>query len=130
MREEIMKLVMIALLGFMVLAGCEQQTNADDAKKATALGGEKAMQGEFKEAINLYDKAINVNPNDAYIYFNRGAAKLNLGDFDGAIADFTKTIELNPKLKSPAYKSRAMAKRMKGDEEGAKRDMKIYYDGE
>jgi tetratricopeptide repeat protein len=33
---------------------------------------------------------------DAFVYNNRGVAKGLKGDFDGAIADLTKAIELKP----------------------------------
>ena len=32
----------------------------------------------------------------AEYYYNRGLAKSDLQDYDGAIADYTKAIELNP----------------------------------
>ena len=32
----------------------------------------------------------------AEYYYNRGNAKYDLQDYDGAIADYTKAIELNP----------------------------------
>ena len=34
----------------------------------------------------------------AYDYFNRGVAKGEKQDYDGAIADYTKAIELHPKF--------------------------------
>ena len=47
---------------------------------------------------------------DATVYYGRGLAKSAKGDQDGAIADFSKAIELNPKL-AVAYFNRGLAKR-------------------
>ena len=42
-------------------------------------------------------------------YFNRGIDKSNLKDYTGAILDYTKAIELNPK-NAVAYYNRGIAK--------------------
>ncbi len=49
---------------------------------------------------------------------NRGIQKAKKGDLDGAIADFDRAIELNPKDDAPYY-NRAQAKRLKKDAAGA-----------
>jgi tetratricopeptide (TPR) repeat protein len=49
---------------------------------------------------------------------NRGIEKAQKGDLDGAIADFDRAAELNPKDDSPYY-NRAQAKRLKNDTRGA-----------
>jgi tetratricopeptide (TPR) repeat protein len=49
---------------------------------------------------------------------NRGIEKGKQGDLDGAIADFTRAIELNPKDDAPYY-NRAQAKWLKKDAAGA-----------
>ena len=49
---------------------------------------------------------------------NRGIEKAKNGDLDGAMADFDRAIELNPKDDAPFY-NRAQAKRLKKDAAGA-----------
>src|SRR5437667_2335578 len=49
---------------------------------------------------------------------NRGIEKAKNGDLDGAMADFNRAIELNPKDDAPYY-NRAQARRMKNDTAGA-----------
>ena len=49
---------------------------------------------------------------------NSGFAKQMKGDLDGAIVDFSKAIELDPKL-AVAYHNRGTAKRIMGDLDGA-----------
>src|SRR4029077_18844208 len=51
-------------------------------------------------------------------YNSRGLAKEAKGDYDGAIADFNRAIELDPKL-AIFYTNRGLAKEAKGDLDGA-----------
>src|SRR5262249_33670888 len=51
---------------------------------------------DFKGAVVDYSRAIELNPTDADIYYDRGRAFLALRDLDAAIADLTKAIELAP----------------------------------
>jgi tetratricopeptide (TPR) repeat protein len=50
----------------------------------------------FSEAIAAFTQAIGFQPDDAVIYCNRGYANLWIVNFNGAEADFTKALELNP----------------------------------
>src|SRR5437870_10728144 len=52
---------------------------------------------------------------------NRGIEKAKNGDLDGALADFNRAIELNPKDDAPYY-NRAQARRLKNDTAGASAD--------
>ena len=45
-------------------------------------------------AISDYNKAIEINPNYAGVYFNRALSKEFLGDLTGACADAKKAISL------------------------------------
>ena len=51
---------------------------------------------DYKTAIKKLDDAEKLNGKYADIYFYRGTAKLNNLDFDNAILDFDKAIELEP----------------------------------
>ena len=51
-------------------------------------------------------------------YNSRGLAKETKGDHDGAIADYNRAIELDPK-QSRAYRNRGFAKQAKDDVDGA-----------
>ncbi len=51
-------------------------------------------------------------------YFNRGIDKKNAGDYYGAISDFSKAIEINPRLAN-VYYNRGLARRKSGDNHGA-----------
>jgi tetratricopeptide (TPR) repeat protein len=51
---------------------------------------------KYNEAIKLYTIAIEIEPLSE-AYNNRGIAKQDLNDINGAILDYQKAIELNPK---------------------------------
>jgi len=59
------------------------------------------------EAIELYDKALEINPTMAKAYFGRGECK-GYSDFEGAIKDYDKAIEFN-KDYMLAYRNRGNA---------------------
>lgn len=50
----------------------------------------------FKTAIVAFDSAITLNPRDADQFVNRGLAKENNQDIDGAIADYQLALSIHP----------------------------------
>ena len=68
-------------------------------------------------------KAIELNPNFAEAYSNRGLAKYNLGDNQGAIVDYNKAIELNPNF-ADAYYSRGNSYQQLGEKQQALADFR------
>ncbi len=73
-------------------------------------GKQKYYDGDAKGAINDFNQAIELTPNDAKIYKFRAKSKRNLEDYQAAIEDYNQVIKLNPDDAS-AYKERAEAKR-------------------
>jgi tetratricopeptide (TPR) repeat protein len=71
-----------------------------------------------------YNKAIEIDPNNAIAYNNRGIYLLKNGDKTGALNNFNKAIELNPKLGS-AYQNRAFLYNQIGEKEKAQADEKM-----
>ena len=65
--------------------------------------------GDFNGAIENLTKAIEINPEYAEAYNNRGNAKKNLLKYQEAIADYNKAIEINPK-DAVAYYNRGNTK--------------------
>jgi len=61
----------------------------------------------YREALKIYDAVVKANPDNKRVWMNRGTAKSGLKDYDGAIADTTRSIEINP-TRYTAYSNRAM----------------------
>jgi tetratricopeptide (TPR) repeat protein/serine/threonine protein kinase len=53
---------------------------------------------DYTAAVGVFSGCILKRPAHAHAYYCRGNAFQNLGRFDEAISDYTKAIELNPKL--------------------------------
>ena len=92
---------------------------ARDLKKATQLNKRDEMayfyiaymnqlQGNFKTSLENYNKVASLDGNYENLYYNRGNVKYELCDYDGAIADFSRHIILNPK-DDMCYNRRATA---------------------
>lgn len=60
-----------------------------------------------KKDIKYYSKKIKSEPYNYEHYFERGTARLYLDDYNGALGDLNKAIELNPKYWN-AYGNRAL----------------------
>ena len=52
----------------------------------------------------------SLQPDDAVAYFNRGNVKFNLGQFQGAIADYDQAIALQPDARQAPIVNRGKAK--------------------
>lgn len=50
----------------------------------------------YQEAIDSYDKAIQLNPNYSNVYYNKGNSLRDLKRYQEAIDCYDKAIELNP----------------------------------
>ena len=53
-------------------------------------------QGNHKEAIKIYDEAIQLNPNKAAAYSGRSRSYFSNGNYMNALEDITKAIEFEP----------------------------------
>ena len=59
--------------------------------------GYKALeQGQYKEAINAYDKALKIEPNNALHLFGRGLVAEELKQWQDALADYNRVLQANP----------------------------------
>ncbi|HEY1752441.1 MAG TPA: tetratricopeptide repeat protein [Caulobacteraceae bacterium] len=61
--------------------------NPTDPQLWNALGTVVSEQADFKTAIIFYDEALRLDPEFAYARYNRGNARLESGDTEGALED-------------------------------------------
>src|SRR5262249_37692238 len=87
-------------------------------KELVQQGKNLSDSGEFEAAWAVYSKAIELRPDDADTYYNRGVACYYKGDHDRAIADFSKAIELKPDY-AGAYYNRGVVYNDKGNTDRA-----------
>ena len=52
--------------------------------------------GECRRAINDYDTAVRLDPNDAITYYNRGLAYDDMGEPRRAVEDYDMAISIDP----------------------------------
>ena len=95
----------------------ERYTATEWFKKGYNAGENK----NWDEAIVCYSKAIELDPDYAMAYNNRGWAYDEKGEYDRAIRDYNKAIELKPDY-AMAYNNRGLAYEKKGEYDRAIRD--------
>jgi tetratricopeptide (TPR) repeat protein len=91
MRLSLILGLMVALAALMMPA-CGQGTAEEWYNKGWALGN----QGKYAEAIQAYDEAIRLDPEDAGPWNDKGSALYNLGKYAEAIQAYDEAIRLDP----------------------------------
>jgi tetratricopeptide (TPR) repeat protein len=76
---------------------------------------------DLDEKLRLYSEAIRLKPDFAEAFNNRGVARANRGDVEGALQDCNEAIRLKPDY-AAAFYNRGNARAAKGDVEGALQD--------
>lgn len=60
-------------------------------------------KGNYAAALDALDSVLSVNPGLPQAWFNRGVARCSLGDTNGALIDFTRAVEVDPKMAKAYY---------------------------
>ncbi len=105
---------------YLVAVQIREETNATESPLPSPANG-AGSSGQSAAAESSSPASPPANEQSVENLVNRGIEKGKEGDLDGAIADFTRAIELNPKDDAPYY-NRAQAKRLKKDAPGAVAD--------
>jgi len=74
---------------------------------------------DLDEKVRFYSEAIRVQPDFAKAFYNRGNARKNKGDLEGAIKDYDEAVRLNL---PDALNNRGILRAAKGDLQGAVED--------
>ena len=71
-------------------------------------GASYAILGEYRRAIEDFDRVLSMNPRFVQIYNYRGYAYESVGNHRQAIEDYNKALEINPRF-ALAYNNRGSA---------------------
>lgn len=101
--------------------------NHDEAKIYYEQAREKYFKNLFTDAISLYNQVLELVPRNPHALNERGICKKNIGDIEGAIEDYTASIDLlnlNPFISYTeyVYLNRGISKYLIGDAEEAIHD--------
>jgi tetratricopeptide (TPR) repeat protein len=61
-------------------------------------GATEADEGKYREALENFNKALELNPKFSTALFNRATIKADTGDLNGAREDFVRLRELETKF--------------------------------
>lgn len=82
-----------------ILKGKSMENNVNqDSKYYTNLGIEETNKGNFDEAINNFNKAIELEPDWDLPYFSKAIAFHNKFELEEAYENYTRALEINPKM--------------------------------
>ena len=77
--------------------------NQNSAQYWMAQGAQLQMNNDYRNSIEAYTKALEIDNNLFDAYFLRGAAYGRLSKYELAINDFTKALEIGPDSKKSTY---------------------------
>ncbi|XP_074655838.1 tetratricopeptide repeat protein 36-like [Tubulanus polymorphus] len=104
----------------------EIETETTREVKRLELAGVKAAEsGDFKNSLEFFTRAINLEPERGSAYNNRAQALRLKGDVEGALQDLNKSIELTSgkgQVACLAFTQRGLIRKLKEDVEGATND--------
>jgi tetratricopeptide (TPR) repeat protein len=83
-----------------------------------AEGSALQHQGKHREALELHQRALKIDPKYAPAHHNLGNALLGVGEFVAARESFERAIEIAPRL-APSYNGRGVAFHRLGDLDSA-----------
>lgn len=106
MCEKLSKYFSIFWVLLLVTTMAFAQGGGGPGKSDYDTGEKNRKAGQFKEAVDAYERAINAEPNNDKYWFRKAQALAQMKDaasMDAAINSFKKTIELNPNLSAAYY---------------------------
>jgi tetratricopeptide (TPR) repeat protein len=111
---EVSPFVESAKESLQVIEGVNEKKIEREAAIHLFGGAAHVLKDLYDEAIDKYNKALEIDPRFVTAYRTRGKVYLLKGQHDIAISDYTKAIELNPRY-AQAYFYRAHAYQLIGE---------------
>ena len=93
----------LLLLPSFLFAQSEAPLNQGKANELANKGYDKFRNGEFAEALEIYNQAISLDPTKAHYFENRGHIKKGLQQWENALKDYQKANELKPNATYETY---------------------------
>ena len=72
----------------------------DSIDELVKMGKKQLEDGQYDDALNLFQKAILLNRNDPDLWNLKGIALRSLGRYNEAIECFNKSLEIDPRDKN------------------------------
>jgi len=72
----------------------------DSIDELIKMGKKQLEDGQYDDALNLFQKAILFNQNDPDLWNLKGIALRSLGRYNEAIECFNKSLEIDPRDKN------------------------------
>ena len=123
-QDKMRKVLVLKFLIFIIFA-----TYANNTPKLLIKAEQAIEQEEYEIALEFYNEAISLEPQNAEVYFLRGIVNFEETDDDLALNDFNKAIELGFD-KIDIYYHRGLTYENLGEFENAIRDLTMYLSNE
>ena len=72
----------------------------DSIDELIKMGKKQLEDGQYDEALNLFQRAMSLNQNDPDLWNLKGIALRSLGRYNEAIECFNKSLEIDPRDKN------------------------------
>ena len=72
----------------------------DSIDELIKMGKNQLEDGQYDDAVNLFQKAILLNRNDPDLWNLKGIALRSIGRYNEAIECFNKSLEIDPRDKN------------------------------
>jgi len=72
----------------------------DSIDELIKMGKKQLEDGQYDDALNLFQKAILLNRNDPDLWNLKGIALRSIGRYNEAIECFNKSLEIDPRDKN------------------------------
>ncbi len=104
------------------------ESNPRDFNALVGLGNLYFDNQQFQLAINMYERALKIEPENNFVRTDLGVAYFNLGLTDTAIEEFQKVLKDNPKHVTAHYNLGIVLWKGKNDFEGAKEEFQTVME--